>query len=72
MWFNNRVHIVDDELAQHVEELRDENAKLEIKIANATKLLQTVNDVLKRLQKKIAGGKLGGHLKEAMRDMPDG
>ena len=71
IWLNNRLHLVDDELGQHIEELRDQNTKLEIKIANATKLLQTVNDALKRLHKKIARGKLGGHIREKMRDMPD-
>ena len=53
VWLNNRVHIVDDELYDHVEELRERNMKLEIQITNARKVVQNVSDALDRVQKKI-------------------
>ena len=61
---NNRIHIVDDELGEHIEELRRSKIDLEMKIKNARKVVEYVSDQINGLTKSIEGALLDGHLKE--------
>ena len=71
IWLNNRLHLVDDELGVYIDKLEADRMKLQLQISNATKMLRTINDALKRLTEKVKAERLAGHTREELRDMPN-